>query len=130
MLCCKIGTFLISYFVAYVVLQNLSQQMTFIFCPIFSGAQQQQSAIKSSGFGETAQPTTTSGHFGSSTPVFNVATGAASAFGQPQQQAAGAFGQPQQQSIGLFSANSQSEPVGKKPLFFFVTYNTYSADCQ
>ena len=93
MLCCKIGTFHISYFVAYVVLQNLSQQMTSIFCPIFSG-------------------TTTSEHFGSSTPVFNVGTGAASAFGQPQQQAAGASGQPEQQA-----ANSGAEPLGKKPLF-------------
>ena len=124
MLCCKIGTFLISYFVAYVVLQNLSQQMTFNFCPIFSGAQQHQSALKPAGFGATAQPAVTSGHFGSSTTFFGTTTGAASAFGQPRQQAAGAFGQPAQQagSIGLFGANNQAKPLGKKPLFFFLCY--------
>ena len=90
------------------------------FCLIFSGAQQQQSAFKPTGFGATAQPAATGGLFGSSTPAFGAATTpAAGAFGQPQQQAAGAFGQPQQQagSIGLFGANNQAKPLGKKPLF-------------
>ena len=94
--------------------------MTSIFCPIFSGAQQQQSAFKPASFGATAQPAPTSGLFGFPAPVFGTDTGVApatSAFGQPQQQAAGAFGQPQQQagSIGLFGANSQA--LGKKPFF-------------
>ena len=119
MLCCKIGTFLISYFEAYVVLQNLSLQMTSIFCPIFPGAQQQQSAFKPPSFGKTAQPATTSGHYVSSTPVFDGATGASSAIGQPRQQAAGTLGQPQQQAapVSSFAANSGAEPLGKKPLF-------------
>ena len=93
---------------------------------IFSGAQQQQSAFKPTGFGSTAQPAATGGLFGSSTPAFGAATTpAAGAFGQPQQQAAGAFGQPAQQagSIGLFGANNQAKPLGKKPLFF-----NYSTD--
>ena len=97
-----------------------------MFCSIFSGAQQQQSAFKPTGFGATAQPAATGGLFGSSTPAFGAATApAAGAFGQPQQQAAGAFGQPQQQagSIGLFGANNQAKPLGKKPPFISLLHD-------
>ena len=98
--------------------------MTSIYCLIFSGAQQHQSALKPAGFGATAQPAVTSGHFGSSTTVSGAATGAGSAFGQPRQQAAGGFGPSQQQAVPIvyLGVNSRAEPLGKKPLFSLLTY--------